>query len=60
MERYALRLPIQEDKTDSSVISAWKQYYASDMYFIPMFDDTADYYTADDSVRILSCSEFIS
>lgn len=29
---------------------AWKKKYASDMYFIPMLDDTQGYYEAADGV----------
>lgn len=33
-------------------IPAWKQYFANDMYFMPMFDETDGYYAAASGVSI--------
>lgn len=33
-------------------IPAWKQYFANDMYFMPMFDETDGYYTAASGVSL--------
>lgn len=46
LEQYLLNL-----ETILILYTAWKKHFASDMYFIPMLDDTAGYYDAASGVR---------